>query len=104
VLRLEHHYVAAQNRYPNYNFEIALIDNNNNNNNNIVNQILDISTPPAAYHLCNAYTSISPINNFEIMLSVNNLTNTVYRDYLNRMRYYANDLGRNFVVGIKYKF
>jgi iron complex outermembrane receptor protein len=37
-------------------------------------------------------------------LKVENLTNTMYRDYLNRWRYYANDLGRNFILQINYQF
>ena len=39
-----------------------------------------------------------------INLSVSNLANTVYRDYLNRFRYYSNELGRNFTVRIKVPF
>jgi iron complex outermembrane receptor protein len=35
---------------------------------------------------------------------VENVTNLVYRDYLNRWRYYANDLGRNYIIQLNYKF
>ena len=36
--------------------------------------------------------------------SIDNLLNTSYRDYMNRFRYYADDLGRNFILRIKYSF
>jgi iron complex outermembrane receptor protein len=34
----------------------------------------------------------------DVNLSVTNLTNVSYRDYLNRFRYYMNDLDRNVVL------
>jgi iron complex outermembrane receptor protein len=40
------------------------------------------------------------IVNFEI----NNLLNTVYRDYLNRFRYYADEMGRNYSLKLKLTF
>jgi iron complex outermembrane recepter protein len=36
----------------------------------------------------------------KISLSVTNLTNVDYRDYLDRFRYYFADLGRNVVLRI----
>ncbi len=38
--------------------------------------------------------------NFEI----NNVINTVYRDYLNRFRYYADEMGRNYSLKLKLTF
>jgi len=35
-----------------------------------------------------------------VYLQVENLLNAKYRDYLNRLRYFANDLGRNIVLGL----
>ena len=40
----------------------------------------------------------------EIGISVQNFFNTVYRDYLNRFRYYADDMGRNGSIRLKWKF
>ncbi|HAA17776.1 MAG TPA: TonB-dependent receptor [Cytophagales bacterium] len=37
-------------------------------------------------------------------LEVRNVFNTAYRDYLNQMRYFADDPGRNFLFSIQYKF
>lgn len=38
-------------------------------------------------------------NRLRIICHVDNLTNTIYRDYLNRQRYFADDLGRNITLG-----
>jgi len=37
-------------------------------------------------------------------LSVQNLTNQLYKDYLNRFRYYTHDLGRSIQLRINYEF
>ncbi|MDB4089173.1 TonB-dependent receptor [Flavobacteriales bacterium] len=39
-----------------------------------------------------------------MFLKAENLLNTTYRDYLNRQRYFANDLGFNLVAGVNVKF
>jgi iron complex outermembrane receptor protein len=36
-----------------------------------------------------------------IGVSVSNVFNTNYRNYLNRVRFYADDLGRNFSINLK---
>jgi iron complex outermembrane receptor protein len=41
---------------------------------------------------------------FTASLSVDNLLNTSYRNYMNRLRYYADDLGRNFSIRLFYTF
>jgi iron complex outermembrane receptor protein len=68
----------------------------------------DFADPPAAYTLWNiqAGTSIqiSKKNTLELGVSVQNLFDTVYRDYMNRFRYYADDLGRNASIRLKWKF
>jgi iron complex outermembrane receptor protein len=68
----------------------------------------DFAEPPAAYALWNiqAGTSlhISEKNSLEIGITIQNLFDTVYRDYLNRFRYYADDLGRNTSIRLKWKF
>ena len=37
-------------------------------------------------------------------LEVDNILNTAYRDYLNRQRYFADDLGRNFRIQLKLNY
>lgn len=39
-----------------------------------------------------------------ISLSVDNVLNQSYRDYLNRLRYFADETGRNIVLNLKYGF
>lgn len=43
-------------------------------------------------------------NELNVFVSVDNLLNNSYRDYLNRFRYYADDLGRNFSIKVNYNF
>jgi iron complex outermembrane receptor protein len=67
----------------------------------------DYVLPPQGYFLMNIDLGTTfKIKNQEVAInfSVNNLANTVYRDYLNRFRYYSNELGRNFTLRIKVPF
>jgi iron complex outermembrane recepter protein len=41
---------------------------------------------------------------WDIRLSADNLTNEAYREYTNRLRYFADDLGRNITLGIHFSF
>ncbi len=43
-------------------------------------------------------------NNLNVFISIDNLFNNSYRDYLNRFRYYADDLGRNVSLKLSYTF
>jgi iron complex outermembrane recepter protein len=64
----------------------------------------DYKAPPLAYTLLsmNASTTIA-INKTPVTISVGirNLLNTVYRDYLNSMRYFADEMGRNISLRLK---
>jgi iron complex outermembrane receptor protein len=67
----------------------------------------DYVTPPPGYNLINANAGFQfPIRKTtaNIELACTNLANTVYRDYLNRYRYYADDLGRDIVLRFKLNF
>lgn len=67
----------------------------------------DILTPPDAYQLVNInltsefYISKTKVNSY---VKVDNAFNVTYRDYLNRLRYFSDDLGRSIVLGIKVNF
>ena len=37
-------------------------------------------------------------------INVTNIFNTSYREYLNRLRYFADDLGRNFMLQLKLNY
>ncbi|WP_026630566.1 TonB-dependent receptor [Dyadobacter alkalitolerans] len=68
----------------------------------------DFLAPPKAYSLWNVQMgttfNISEKQQLEVGLSVQNLFNVAYRDYLNRFRYYADDMGRNASLRLKWKF
>jgi len=67
----------------------------------------DYVPPPKGYTLLNASLGYAwPLkkNRLNIELAGYNLANTAYRDYLNRFRYYADDLGINIVLRSKLTF
>jgi len=67
----------------------------------------DYTNPPAGYTLLNVQTGIKiPIANQKIAVDfeINNLLNTTYRDYLNRFRYFADEMGRNYSIKINIPF
>ena len=70
--------------------------------------LLRINTPPDGYHLLGLYSkaefAIGEIMRLTTALTVSNLFDTEYRDYLNRQRYFADDLGRNFTVQLKLNY
>lgn len=67
----------------------------------------DFLAPPDAYFLLginfrtNWHLDHSKI---KINFSVENALNTQYRDYLNRLRYFADDMGINVVLNLNYSF
>lgn len=63
----------------------------------------DILPPPSGYLLANL-SLFANWNNFEFQFGVRNLLNTSYRSYTDRLRYFADGTGRNFQVGVTYKF
>lgn len=84
-LQLEHVYVARQTRYE---------------------PGSDFAPPPDAYQLLNlnAGTQLHwKKHNLGVNFSVDNLTNTLYKDYMNRFRYYAHDIGRNYILRLTYR-
>ncbi len=67
----------------------------------------DFVLPPGAYTLLGAKASTNVIlrkYKLRIFVKVDNLLNTTYRDYLNRQRYFADDLGISATLGINFKF
>ncbi|GLU53983.1 TonB-dependent receptor [Dyadobacter frigoris] len=67
----------------------------------------DYAPAPGGYNLVNTHLGfrISLRNNFaDIDLSVNNLTNKTYRDYLDRFRYFTDEPGRNFALRLRLPF
>ncbi len=67
----------------------------------------DYILPPDGYHLLGLKMSTEiPFSKYSIRFTtrVDNILNTKFRDYLNRQRYFADDLGRNisFVLNIQF--
>jgi iron complex outermembrane receptor protein len=100
-IRLKHKTVLQQNQFPDYNF-------------NTFNAILqkevyvDISTTPPSYSLFDLTTSAVfkafKKGNLKVEFNIENLFNVAYRENLNRLRYFADELGRNFNLKIKINY
>ncbi|HMR87810.1 MAG TPA: TonB-dependent receptor [Saprospiraceae bacterium] len=68
----------------------------------------DFLLPPDDYFLINVSLRIKfkrkTNQDLDLSLRMENVFNTTYRDYLNRMRYFANEMGRNITFNIKTNF
>ena len=103
-LSLRNQSILRQTRYPDTNFDVDYI----NDSGQQVTETVEVSRPPEAYSLFHFSSSID----FEVFrqstltvgLFVDNIMNTAYRDYLNRQRYFADDLGRNFRIQLKLNY
>ena len=73
-----------------------------------ISKVVDISTPPDAYNLFNLNLNWGPYNfvssNIYFSLSIDNVMNKAYRNYLNRLRFYSDEAGRNVLFQIKIKY
>ena len=68
-------------------------------------RIFDFAAAPAGYALLNARLGGKiPVgeHSLGITLSAENLLNTSYRNYMNRLRYYSEDIGSNFILRVSY--
>ena len=69
---------------------------------------VDVSTPPPAYNLLHfsADFQFKVCKNSLATLgfSVFNLMDTKYRDYLNRQRYFVDEMGRNLQLQLKLNY
>ncbi|MBK9734629.1 MAG: carboxypeptidase-like regulatory domain-containing protein [Saprospiraceae bacterium] len=68
----------------------------------------DFLLPPDAYFLMNASIRVKfkKRNNSDIDVStrIDNIFNIQYRDYLNRLRYFSDEMGRNISINIRFIF
>ena len=65
---------------------------------------VDYADPPDGYSLFNLGYRVeiaSGASAIQLSLSIQNLFNTVYRDYLSRFRYFVDDPGRNVVLRLR---
>ncbi|MBT1689076.1 TonB-dependent receptor [Dawidia soli] len=64
----------------------------------------DFQAAPASYALLNVAAGISLPGEklrYDFRLGVDNVLNTSYREYTNRLRYFADEIGRNFIFSMK---
>ena len=91
--------VLKQDRFPLYNPEITIQEDGIE-----ITRELDLSTPPPAYSLWGLQAGINLHKNLSAGLTVTNLFDVTYRDYLNRMRYFSPEMGRNIILNLKFNF
>jgi iron complex outermembrane receptor protein len=103
VSELKSEIVFRQNQFPNYNFETNIVVNNE-----LTPVLVDISSPPKGYHLLHFYSEmtfkINKKNSLTTSFSVQNIMDTTYRDYLNRQRFFVDEMGRNIQIQLKFNY
>jgi iron complex outermembrane receptor protein len=102
-LELKSEIVFKQNQYPNNNFNTNIISNDA-----FVSVQVDVSTPPPAYHLL-SFNSEIKFKTFKkgvttLAFTVQNILDTKYRDYLNRQRFFADEIGRSYQIQLKINY
>lgn len=103
VSELKSELVLRQHQFPNYNFETNIVFNN------VLTPVLvDISSPPKGYHLLHFFSEMTFKFNKKNLLttsfSIQNIMNTTYRDYLNRQRFFVDEMGRNIQIQLKFNY
>ncbi len=103
TIELKSEMVFKQEQFPNYNFNTNIIVEGNQTPVEV-----DISSTPNAYHLLHFYSDVNLnfINKSKltVALSVFNIFNTSYRDYLNKQRFFVDEQGRNIQLQIKINY
>lgn len=93
--------ILRQTNFPNNNFDVFIPTTQE-----LVE--VDISSTPPTYHLLHFQSEIAlnltTNTKLTIGFNVTNLLNTPYRENLNRLRYFADDLGRNFMLQLKLNY
>ena len=92
--------VFRQNRYPNNYFTESVIEDGK-----IVSKLVDISTPPNGYHDLGLELNWGPYplrtSKVSVSLILDNVLDASYRNYLNRLRFYSDEIGRNISLQVK---
>jgi iron complex outermembrane receptor protein len=100
-ISLQQRTVFQQNRFPDYNFSTF---------NPILQEdvFVNISDTPPTYSLFGIQTSAvfnsGKNTSIKVEFQVENLFDVAYREHLNRLRFFADDLGRNFNLKIKINY
>ncbi len=94
-------WVFEQNEWPDFNFTVV---------DRLTNEevAINISNPPPAYHLLHfnseAMFPIGKSTSLNINFGINNIFNLNYRNYLNQLRFFSNELGRNYTLQFTFKY
>lgn len=103
MLSLKNENVFTQQRYPNNDFYADVIVNGS-----AVSTLVNISKPPKGYSLFHFNSEVSfnalTASKITVGFNIQNIFNTNYRDYLNRQRFYADEIGRNFSIQLKFNY
>ena len=99
LIRLSSEFVAQQNNFPYQNFMYNFIEEGV-----ILQKEVDISSPPSSYNLLNFELKKSFFSNLDFRIYVENIFNTNYRNYLNRLRFFSSEVGRIFGIELNYTF
>ena len=103
TFEISNHISAKQNRFPDSNFIFDYIEDGT-----IVSKTVDISESPSGFHRLDAIFSLQIRNQknltTNLRLIAQNILNSDYRDYLNRMRYYSSELGRNLQIQLNFNY
>jgi len=65
------------------------------------NEIYDFRSPPPGYFTLDLSSEIT-LNKFKIQLAARNILNNPYRNYLNEMRYFADEPGIDISINVRY--
>ena len=101
TIRLSQKTSLQQNRFPDYNFFTY--------NATIQEDVfVDISSTPPSYSLFGMHTSavfkFSNKGSLKLEFNIENMFNKSYREHLNRLRYFSDDLGRNYNLKLKINY
>ena len=96
--------VTQQNAFPDNNFRTDIV---NTTTGEFEEVEVDVSSTPEAYHLLNFSSGLDfdfDKTKLSINVMINNVLNTNYRDYLNRLRFYADEVGTNAMLQLKLNY
>ena len=101
ILELKSEIVLKQNKYPNSNFQTKIIENSE-----FIDVLVNISTPPPAYHLLHFYSEMKLRTSKNVTttmaFSIQNILNVTHRDYLNRQRFFVDEIGRSIQLQLRF--
>lgn len=98
-LKMDNEIHLRQKHHPTRILYVDIIENGQN-----LQKEIDLTTPPKSYSIWNTSVEINLIKNLKLNANITNLFNTKYREYLNRLRYFSDALGRSYIFSLGYRF